>query len=377
MTFVLYAQIHQPLRLSDYRVFDVGSDKEHLDRELNKRILLDCAKRCYRPALAILKRSLEQVPESKIAFSISGLALEQLETFAPEVLFDIEDLLATGRVELLAESYYHSLSYVREPERFFEEVALHRTAMEKRFSVTPRVLRNTELIFDEALAHQAHERGFSHVLACIPNEEGVVRVAKSPIAIPLKNVELSDDIAFRFSDHTWSSYPLSASTYAQWVSKADHAHVFIDFETFGEHHREETGILSFLEELFLALERLEVAFALPSELEASRTISVKGTTSWADRELDLSAWLGNRIQKAAFEAVWALEESALGTAFERSWRELLTSDHFYYMATKTSADGIVHSYFNPYGSPYEAFIRYMNVVKDLRERIETKTIVTE
>ena len=376
MTFVFYAQIHQPLRLTDYRIFDVGSDKEYIDHELNKRVLLDCAKRCYRPALRILKRALDTVPTAKVAFSISGLALEQLESFAPEVLFDIEDLLGTGRVELLAESYYHSLSYVRDPERFFEEVALHRDAIEKRFSITPRVLRNTELIFDQELAQHAQERGFSHVLACIPGEQGVIRVAKSPVIIPLKSVELSDDIAFRFSDHSWREYPLSAAKYAQWVSEADHAHIFIDFETFGEHHREETGILSFLEELFPALARQGVAFALPSELEASRTINVSGVTSWADRELDLSAWLSNRIQKAAFEAIWSLEERARASGFERTWRELLTSDHFYYMATKNSADGIVHAYFNPYGSPYEAFIRYMNVVKDLSERIETHSIVT-
>lgn len=369
MSFVFYAQIHQPLRLSDYRVFDVGSDKEYFDGELNKRILLDCARRCYRPTLRILKRALEDVAEAKLSFSISGLVLEQLESYAPEVLFDIEDLLSTGRVELFCESYYHSLSYVRDPDRFFEEVAMHRDAMTKRFGVVPRVLRNTELIFDESLAQHAHAHGYSHVLACIPNEEGVVRIAKSPVTVPLKSVRLSDDIAFRFSDHTWAEYPLSAATYARWVSEADHAHVFIDLETFGEHHREETGILSFLEELFPALARQGVGFALPSELEASRTISVSGTTSWADRELDLSAWLGNRIQKAAFEAIWALEEAAFESGHERTWRELLTSDHFYYMATKSSADGIVHSYFNPYGSPYEAFIRYMNVVKDFGERI--------
>ena len=380
MSVVFYLQIHQPLRLSDFRVFDVGSGKEYFDHDLNKRIIMECAKRSYRPALAILKRSLAQVPSAKIAFSISGLALEQLEEFAPEVLFDIEDLLDTGRVELFAESYYHSLSSVRDADSFFAEVEMHRDAIEERFGTRPSVLRNTELIFSEDFAREAEKRGFSHVLACVANESGTVRVRGADVTVALKSVELSDDIAFRFSDPSWKEYPLSAARYAKWVSEADSAHIFIDFETFGEHHREDSGILSFLEELFPALEKEGASFAHVSELEASRTITHEGTSSWADRELDLSAWLGNRIQKAAFEAIWSLEDDAKERGEERTWRRLLTSDHFYYMATKGAADGIVHSYFNPYGSPYEAFIRYMNVVKDFRERLETNeknTLVTD
>lgn len=371
MTFSFYCEIHQPLRLTDYRVFDIGSDKPYFDDELNRRVLLDCAARSYRPALEILKRSLSAVPGARFALSISGVALEQLESFAPEVVFDIEDLVATGRVELLAESYYHSLAYVRDPDRFWSEVERHAQAIEDRFGTRPRGLRNTELIFNEDLAREAERRGFAYTLACVPGEQGTVRVKNATIPVPLKSVDLSDDVAFRFSDPNWREYPLSASKYAKWIAAEDQANIFIDFETFGEHHRKETGILAFLEELFPALEHVGVSFSLPSELEATRTISVEGYSSWADQELDLSAWLGNRIQKAAFEAIWDLADAAVaaGPELERVWSELLTSDHFYYMATKTAADGIVHSYFNPYGSPYEAFIRYMNVVKDLRERL--------
>ena len=379
MTFTLYCEIHQPVRLTDYRVFDIGSDKPYFDDDLNRRVLLDCAARSYRPALTILKHALETVPDARFALSVSGIALEQLEAYAPEVVFDIEDLVSTGRVELLAESYYHSLSYVRDPERFWREVERHASAIERRFGTRPRGLRNTELVFNEALAAEAEKRGFAYVLACVPGEQGTVRVKNATIPIPLKSVELSDDVAFRFSDPGWSEHPLSAAKYARWIATEDQANVFIDFETFGEHHRKETGILAFLEELFPALERADVSFALPSELEATRTIAIEGYMSWADRELDLSAWLGNRIQKAAFEAIWDLEDAALaaGAETERVWSQLLTSDHFYYMATKTAADGIVHSYFNPYGSPYEAFIRYMNVVKDLRERLERSARTTE
>lgn len=393
----LYFQVHQPRRIKKYRVFDIGKDSNYFNDNSesdlnNRRILEKVANKCYLPTNKIMLELLEKHPEFKITYSISGIALEQMEEFYPEVLKSFQDLTMTGRVEILSETYYHSLAFVRSKEEFRKQVSMHRDKVRRLFYQDPRVFRNTELIYNNELAEELESMGYEGVLA-----EGADHVLdwRSPnfvykpvgterIKLFLKNYKLSDDIAFRFSSRDWSEYPLDASKFASWISSVNGGgevvNLFMDYETFGEHQWEDTGIFDFLRAMpGEVLKHPDNSFVTPSEMvhrfSHVAELDVPHFVSWADVERDLSAWLSNPMQYDALNKLYDLEPDVLKTMDKdiiEDWRRMQTSDHFYYMCTKWFADGDVHKYFNPYETPYDAFISFMNAFNDLKLRVRDK-----
>ena len=387
----LYFQVHQPARLRLYRFFDIGKDSHYYDDFANRTILRRVAQKCYLPMNALLLELIEANKGAfKVAFSISGTVLEQFDRYAPEVLESFRKLAQTGHVEFLSETYYHSLAALASEAEFKHQVLKHKEAIEHYFGVTPKAFRNTELIYSDAIGEMVYEMGFKTMLT-----EGAKQVLgwKSPnfvytgaqapgLKLLLKNSGLSDDIAFRFSDRTWSDWPLTSEKYLSWVKAAaqneDIVNLFMDYETFGEHQKATTGIFDFMKALPKAiLKHDDVCFATVSEAaKSSQPVGVlhcPHVMSWADEERDVTAWLGNELQNEAFSKLYALKDkvkSLKNADFEYVWNFMQTSDHFYYMATKWLSDGDVHSYFNPYGSSYEAFINYMNVLSDFEIEVE-------
>lgn len=389
-----YFQVHQPHRVKRYRIFDIGNDPHYFNDSSesnlnNRKVLRKVAEKCYLPANRVIKELLDRHPEFKVTYSFSGVFLEQLEEWAPDVLASFQELVATGRVEVLGETYYHSLAYLFSPAEFRRQVRQHRGKIIDLFHYEPESFRHTELIYNNALAHEVADLGFTAILA-----EGAPKVLgwRSPnfvyqppgaknLRLLLKNYRLSDDIAFRFSSREWSDWPLDAPKFGSWVSghngDGQVINLFMDYETFGEHQWADTGIFDFLRALpsevlkhpdnnFVTVTEAARRYAPVGELDAPEFYS------WADTERDLSAWLSNSMQHEAARAIYELEEPVLKTKNDHlinSWRRLQTSDHLYYMCTKWWADGDVHKYFSPYGSPYEAFIAYMNVLQDLRLRL--------
>lgn len=386
-----YFQVHQPYRLRHYTFFDIGADAFYEDEDANCDILLKVARKCYLPMNALLLSLIRRHEgRFKVSFSLSGTALDQFAAYAPELIQSYRELVATGCVELLSETYNHSLAFLYSPDEFREQVRLHDDRIEELFGVRPTVFRNTELIYNNALARTVEDMGYAAILA-----EGADHVLgwRSPnyvyrpagcdkLKLLLKNYRLSDDIAFRFSDRNWPEFPLTAEKFAHWAGTAalsgDLINLFMDYETFGEHQWEASGIFQFMEALPDRLLRLPgFRFVTPSEAAAEHEpvaeLDVHNFMSWADAERDLTAWLGNDMQHDAIETVYRLEERVKASGDDgllRTWRRLQTSDHFYYMCTKWFADGDVHSYFNPYGSPYDAYINYMNVMADFALRLD-------
>lgn len=389
-----YFQVHQPYRLRHYTFFDIGADAFYEDENANCDILLKVARKCYLPMNDLLLKLIRRHEgRFRVSFSLSGTALDQFEAYAPELIQSYRELVATGCVELLSETYNHSLSFLYSPEEFREQVRLHDDRIEELFGVRPTVFRNTELIYNNALARAVEDMGYTAILA-----EGADHVLgwRSPnyvyrpagcrsLKLLLKNYRLSDDIAFRFSDRNWPDFPLTAEKFTHWVGTSalsgDLINLFMDYETFGEHQWEATGIFQFMEALPDHLLRLPgFRFVTPSEAAAEHDpvaeLDVHNFMSWADAERDLTAWLGNDMQHDAIETVYRLEDAVKARHDEgllRTWRRLQTSDHFYYMCTKWFADGDVHSYFNPYGSPYDAYINYMNIMADFALRLDGGT----
>ncbi len=391
-----YFQVHQPWRVKRFRIFDVGNGKKYFDDKSatnlnNEKIFRKVAEKSYLPANAVMLALLKRHPEFRVSYSLSGVFMEQMESFGSDVLDSFRHLVDTGRAELLSETYYHSLSFLYSRDEFAEQVKLHRDKVRSLFGVTPKVFRNTELIFSNEVAQAAAELGYAGVLA-----EGADHVLgwRSPnflytakgannIKLMLKNYKLSDDIAFRFGSRSWAEYPLTAPKFSQWVNaingNGNVVNLFMDYETFGEHQWEDTGIFKFLESLPREiLKHPDNDFVTVSEAaeryEPVSELDIPHYVSWADTERDLSAWLSNEIQHDAIGKLYALEGEVKKSGDRRimeDWRRLTTSDHFYYMCTKWWNDGDVHKYFNPYESPYDAFISYMNVLEDLKMRLAT------
>ncbi len=389
-----YFQVHQPFRIKRYSVFDVGQDHNYFDdenlREKGTRAVIEkVARKCYLPTNEILLDLIKHNPEFKISYSFSGTALEQMERFAPDVLESFVKLVKTGNVEVLDETHYHSLSFFYSDEEFIKQVNQHRKKIKELFDYDPKVFRNTELAYNNELAMLIESLGYKGIIAegwdhylghRSPNflyrPKGT-----SKIKLLLKNYKLSDDIAFRFSNRGWTEYPLYAPKFSQWVNAINGCghtvNLFMDYETFGEHQWEDSGIFNFLralpEEL---LKHPDNNFKTPTELvdsyDAMDEVDIHNILTWADTERDLSAWTGNSMQKSALKKIYELEEDVINCNDERlvdDWRKMQTSDHFYYMCTKWFSDGDVHKYFSPYESPYEAFISYMNVLNDFKIRL--------
>jgi alpha-amylase len=386
-----YFQVHQPFRLRKYGVFDIGANSDYFDEKKNSEILHKVARKCYLPTNKILLDLIKNNDgKFKISFSISGVALEQFEKYAPEVLHSFRELAKTGCVEFLDETYYHSLSYLFDKEEFTEQVKMHREKIKNLFGQEPKVFRNTELIYNNELANFVKDMGYDAIIA-----EGADHILgwRSPnfiyspktadgMKLLLKNYKLSDDIAFRFSNKGWSEHPLSVEKYANWISDVNGngnvINLFMDYETFGEHQWEDTGIFEFLKKLpSQVLNHSDNSFVTVSEaaknFPAVAEIDMHNFVSWADLERDLSAWLGNPLQNSAMKEVYKLGHLVKATKDEKlinDWRKLTTSDHFYYMCIKWFSDGDVHKYFNPYDSPYEGFISFMNVLNDVAIRVK-------
>ena len=388
-TVCLYFQVHQPWRLKVYRFFNIGKDHNYLDDFTNRAIMQKVARQCYLPMNALLLKLIKENKGAfKCSFSITGSAVEQFRAYAPEVLDSFRALAETGCVEFLAETYSHSLAALSSKEDFVEQVKLHSKMIKEEFGKKPVAFRNTELIYSDEIGAMVSELGFKTVLA-----EGAKHVMgwKSPdyiytnaidnrLRVLLRNYKLSDDIAFRFSNQGWDQYPLTADKFAQWIAdeNGEVINLFMDYETFGEHQKATTGIFDFMKAMPKAvLKKGDICFSTVSEAaKASQPVGVlhcPHVMSWADEERDVTAWLGNELQNEAFSKLYALKDKvkALKSAdFDYVWNFMQTSDHFYYMATKWLSDGDVHSYFNPYGSSYEAFINYMNVLSDFEIEVE-------
>ena len=393
-----YFQVHQPTRLRLYRFFDIGKDSHYYDDFANRTILRRVAQRCYLPMNELLLNLIKQNGgKFKVAFSISGSVLEQFDRYAPEVIDSFRRLADTGCVEFLSETYYHSLASLASPAEFKHQVLKHKAAIEHYFGVTPKAFRNTELIYSDAIGEMVYEMGFKtmltegarHVLAWkSPNY--VYSGALAPkLNLLLKNSSLSDDIAFRFSDRSWNNWPLTGEKYLGWIkSAADNdeiVNLFMDYETFGEHQKAQSGIfefMKFLPEVILNDGTFE--FVTPSEAtkkhKAIGTLDVPDPISWADEERDVTAWLGNELQNDAYGKLYGLTEKLSILNNEDLWADfghLQESDHFYYMCTKFFSDGAVHKYFNPYDTPYEAFINYMNVLSDFILRVDDAISISD
>lgn len=391
MKIVLYLHLHQPYRLARFRYVDLGSGRSYFDDARNQALLQGIAERAYRPALTTLAEALESRADFRVSLSVTGTFIEQARAWAPDLLPLLQRLVRTHRCALVSETYYHSLAFLLPSPELEEEVEMHRNALRELFQVEPTVLRMTELAYSDDLAKFAEHHRFRGMLA--EGWEGMLRgeepthvfcAASAPtVRLLLRHYRLSDDVGFRFSSRGWSEFPLTSEKYASWLAATpgEVLGLFMDFETFGEHHPASTGILDFLKALPDAVAAYP-HLGWASVEEAIETIpprdalSAPRTVSWADQNRDLGAWLGNDLQQSAFDAA-----KKLGTIVRRSgdpdvlrdWRRLLTSDHFYYMYVGGhGADLGVHQYFSSYGSPFDAYANYMNALTDLRRRALAK-----
>ncbi len=351
------------------------------------------AEKCYLPTNQMLLDLINEYGENfKVSFSISGTALDQFEQYAPDVLDSFKRLVDTGSVEILSETYPHSLVSLVSEKEFRRQVKLHKDKVKALFGVTPKVFRNTELIYSNEIGRMVADMGFiaqltegaKHTLGWKSPNYLYQNVLNPKLKLLLKNFRLSDDIAFRFSNRAWSEWPLTAEKYVSWLKAIPEEekiiNLFMDYETFGEHQWAETGIFDFMRALpKVVFEQTDFRFMTPTEVvntfEPVGGYNVPYPISWADEERDLTAWLGNDLQDDAFQKLYSLindVKSIKDPGIQKDWLYLQTSDHFYYMCTKWFSDGDVHKYFNPYDTPYQAYMNYMNVLSDFIERVKAK-----
>lgn len=385
-----YFQVHQPFRLKRYRFFDLGHDHYYYDDFSNESIMRKVAENCYLPANEIILDLIQKNKgKFKVTFSLTGLVINQFRLYAPEVLDSFRKLAETGMVEFLAETESHSLASIKTRSEFEHQVSAHRAMVKEFLGVETTSFRNTELIYSDQIGSWVADMGFKSMLT-----EGAKHVLgwKSPnylycntinprLKVLLRNFVLSDDIAFRFSNRSWAEWPLTTDKYASWLNKlapkSELINIFLDYETFGEHNHKDTGIFDFLQHLpGSILKKTPFKFMTPTEvsdtLQPVSAISIPSPISWADEERDITAWHGNELQAAALDKLYDLTDKVNrceDMQIRKDWEYLQASDHFYYMATKFFSDGAVHAYFNPYDTPYDAFMNYMNVLSDFEIRL--------
>jgi alpha-amylase len=388
-----YFQVHQPFRLRNYRFFDIGVNHNYYDEFQNRHIARRVADKCYLPTNKVMLDIIREYGSSfKISYSISGTALDQFEMYTPEVIDSFRALADTGCVEFLAETYSHSLCALKSKDEFIRQVGLQAAKIEKLFGKKPVTFRNTELIYSDGIGEMVAEMGYKtqltegakHVLGWKSPNYMYCNAINPKLKLLLKNFQMSDDIAFRFSQQSWNEWPLTAEKYVNWLNAVDQkqevVNLFMDYETFGEHQWPETGIFEFLKVLpSLVLSSSNYSFHTPSELsdllQPVSAFNAPYPISWADEERDLTAWLGNELQDDAFDKLYEIEHKIKNCneeTLQRDWKYLQTSDHFYYMCTKWFSDGDVHKYFNPYNTPYEAYINFMNILSDFLIRINER-----
>jgi alpha-amylase len=396
INLVFYFQVHQPYRIRNFSVLDIGKGKDFFDDELNGEVMRKVANKCYLPTNKLMLELIDKFEgRFRISYSITGTAIEQFRKYCPEVLYSFRDLAKTNCVEFIGETYYHSLSFLYDKDEFLDQVKMHRDTIKKEFGFSPITFRNTELIYQDTLSDYIwEEEGYKVILT-----EGVDRILdwRSPLysykdknknmMMLLKFYSLSDDIAFRFSNKGWVEYPLTVDKFVKWIrdlnliekgKKNLYLNLFMDYETFGEHQWEETGIFEFMRALpGKALRSQQIEFAWPSDVLQKtnyqpESISFPEPVSWADMERDLSAWRENDMQYNALETFYEILPKIKATgdpALIEMARKLSTSDHYYYMSTKYFQDGDVHKYFSPYGAPETGYRNFMNAITDLEERI--------
>ena len=388
----IYFQIHHPERLRKYQFFDIGKKHNYFDNYANRSELEDLAENCYLPANALLLDLIKKYEgKFKVAFSISGSAIDQLEMHTPEVIRSFQELAKTGQVEFLAETYSHSLASLSEDTDEFElQVKRHSAAIKELFGKKPVTFRNTSLIYSDKIGKRVADLGFKTMLT-----DGAKHVLgwKSPnfvyknaldenLNLLLKNSKLSDDIAIRFSDRNWSEYPLTSEKYVDWVSHSlqdtEVLNLFMNYEVIGHYNRAESGIFDFLKYFIQQIaENPNYQFLLPKEVTKKYTakdiLPVPYPISWTDEERDITSWLGNELQKEAFTELFKIQplvKKKKNAELNEDYSRLQASEHFYFMRTKLFSGADYHKYILPYESPYEAFINYMNVLSDFIERVK-------
>ena len=381
----LYFHVHQPRWLRHYTFFDINHDHVYEDTERNLYTLNKLSEKCYIPANYILLNLIKKYKGAfRIAFSITGILLDQFEKHRADVLDGFKRIADTGCAEFVNETYHHSLAFLFSAREFKEQVMLHKKKIKTLFGQTPKTFRHTELIYNGDLTGTIEKMGYNVILA-----KGADKFLgwRSPgyvyqpagckkLKLLFRNHRLSDDISVRFSDPKWSEYPLTADKYARWIHRvndaADVVNLFMDYETLGEHQSEETGIFKFIQLLPREiLKHPDFRFQTPSEIAVDykpvAQLDLANLITQADVERDLNPWLGNTLQKDAINTLYGMESKVRNqkdVMFLSAWRMLQASDHFYYMHTEWPADGDVHKDSNPYGSPYDAYINYMNIIDD-------------
>ncbi len=390
-TICFYFQVHQPFRLRRYRFFDIGQYHNYFDEYANRSIMRKVAEKCYLPTNNLMLSLINEFGNRfKISYSISGTALDQFEMYAPDVLDTFRRLAETGSVEFIAETYSHSLSALKCREEFEKQVNAQTKRIEQLFGQKPTTFRNTELIYSDEVGAMVAGMGYramltegaKHILGWKSSNYLYTNAINPKLKLLLKNFQLSDDIAFRFSNRDWEEWPLTTEKYVHWLNsinpKDEIINLFMDYETFGEHQWAETGIFDFMRALpGRVLAHTDFEFLTPAEAARKHqpiaSMHVPYPISWADEERDLTAWHGNEMQNDAFNNLYSLVQkiNKIGNPdLQRDWRYLQTSDHFYYMCTKWFSDGDVHKYFNPYDTPYDAFINFMNAFSDFKIRVD-------
>lgn len=387
-TICLYFEIHQNIQLKRYRFFDIGTDHYYYDDYENERLISDIAERSYMPALnALLEMIKENGNYFKVAFSLSGVGIEQLEIHAPQVLEKLQELNQTGCVEFLAEPYSHGLASLANEESFAAEVKRQCTKMEEYFGQTPKVLRNSSLIYSDDIGLQVSQMGFKGMLS-----EGARHVLgwKSPnyvyncalapnLKLLLRNVNFSDDISLRFSNTEWEGYPLFADSYVDRIANLPEGeqvvNIFMELSALGIAQPLSSNILDFFKALPECAKQRGVTFSTPSEIcdsfNSVSAVDVPDTLSWNDEERDCSCWLGNPMQREAFNKLYSVADRvriANDPRINQDWDYLQASNNFRQMTTKPSQVGINRGI---YSSPFDAFTNYMNILGDFISRVNS------
>ncbi len=383
-------QIHQPLRHRRYRFFDIGNEHYYYDDYTNETILKNLSEKVYLPANSLLLRLAKKLKGNlRVSFSITGVALEQFEIYAPEVISSFKKLNKTGCVEFLSETWSHSLASLKDKKAFESQVKMHEKVISKLFGQKPEVFRNTEMIYSDEIGAEIYKLGYKglitegprHILGWKSPNFVYVNAVNPRLKVLMRNFRLSDDITFRFSNNNWSEYPLTADKFISWInnlnSREEVVNLFLNYDTFGGIQPVDSGILAFLEQLLLKIAssdnlKLSTPSEIINEIQPVSTVNVPHPVSWADEERDITAWLGNEMQQEAFDKLYSMGDRinrCLNDKLLKDWNYLQESDHFYYMSTKQLSGGEWHSYFNPFDSPYEAFINYMNVLSDFKIRL--------
>jgi len=387
-----YFEVHQPMRLNRFSVFNIGEKNEsfstYFNDKLNQQIFEKVAKKCYLPTNNLLLDLIHEFDgKFRLSFSITGTFVEYCERFVPEVLDSFKDLYNTGAVDLIEETYFHSLSSLFDSlDEFEDQVKMHNHMIKRIFGYKPKIFRNTEAIYDNRIAKKIEELGYKGIIT-----EGTEKILgwRSPnflykpinanLKVLLRNYKLSDDVGFRFSARDWPGFPLTADKYAHWMShcEGEIINLFMDYETFGEHQWTETGIFDFIKNLpSEVLRQGNLEFVTVNEaIERHETvgdIDVPWAISWADEDRDVSTWLGNDMQIACFNELKNIGQKLKDHGNKdllHAWRLLQTSDHLYYVSTKGYEDGNVHAYFSPYDAPYDGFINFMNILQDFKHKV--------